>query len=198
MGGAWARGWAAAHCCKPRHGFSPPRVGPRGAPEAGERGRLLVLEARQRAAGSGCSLTLRESSGVEVGALAPVTWQQGWPARPRLGAPAAQCPGRRPRRGSSPEPGASCGPLGAADSGAGADAGAAGESHRPSQFSSSFTAELEEPRALHPLRQPFSLFGPLNWSVVGAQLQTQLLWGDLRAEGRTQLADSWVWRASEF
>lgn len=119
MGGAWALGWAAAHCCKPRHGFSPPRVGPRGAPEAGERGRLLVLEARQRAAGSGRSLTLRESSGVEVGALAPVTWQRGWPARPRLGAPAAQCPGRRPRRGSSPEPGASCGPLGAADSGPG-------------------------------------------------------------------------------
>lgn len=162
-GGAWALGWAAAHCCKPRHGFSPPRGGPRGAPEATERGRLLVPEAGQREAGSGRSPTLRESSGVEVGALAPVTWQRGWPARPLPRAPAAQCPGRRPRRGSSPEPGASCGPLGAVDSGAGADAGSARESHRPSQFSSSFAVELEKPRTLQPLRQPFSPFlGPLG------------------------------------
>lgn len=118
--------WTAAHCCKPRHGFSPPRGGPRGAPEAAERDRLLIPEAGQREAGNGRSLSLRQWSGVVAVALAPVTWRRGWPARPRLGAPAAQCPGQRPQRDSSPEPGASCGPLGAADSGAGAEAGAAG------------------------------------------------------------------------
>lgn len=114
---------------------------------------------------------LPEAGQGEAVSQAPQVWARGrgarpsdlaargaGQARPRLGAPAAQCPGRRPRRASSPEPGASCGPLGAADSGAGADAGAARESQQPSQFPCSFAAQFGEPRTLGPLGQLSSRF----------------------------------------
>lgn len=83
MRGRWPG--AAAHCCKPRHGFSPPRGGPRGASEAAERGRLLVPEAGQ---GSGPEQPFSYASRVE--------WGRGRGARPSnltaglAGAPAAR------------------------------------------------------------------------------------------------------------
>lgn len=49
-GGAWVLGWTAAHCCKRRHRFSSPRGGPRGAPEAAQRGRPPLIPAARQGA----------------------------------------------------------------------------------------------------------------------------------------------------
>lgn len=91
----------------------------------------------------------------------------------------ARGPGAPPL--SSREPGASCGPLGAADSGAGLTPEPLGKATSPPSSRASFATELEETRTPQLLRQPFYLslgaLGAPNRSVVGAQLPTQLLWG---------------------
>lgn len=116
--GAWVPGWAEAVLCLVLQIKAPPDCSPRAA------NGLRWEPGRSASPELGAPRPRRERPALP-GSAPPGPGRGARLSSPgKLPAPAAQCPGRPPRRASSPGPGARSGPLGAAARGprAGAEA----------------------------------------------------------------------------